>query len=329
MFTGNKAGKTAVFAATAAALFSLSAFSATAQKFPERPVKIVLPFGAGGVADVSSRIVADKLGTALGQRFVIENMPGAGGITAANAVLTAQPDGYTLGLITNGTAISAVLFKSLPFDPVKDFEMISNIGTFDLVLVVNANSPYKTLADFVTAAKASPGKLNVGTINVGGTQNLGGELFKVMAGLNIQIVPFRNSPDIVVALLRDDVQMLVEFPAAVQGQVNDGKLRVLATSGTKRSPSSPNIPTVDESGIKGYEVSSWNGVFAPRGTPKEVIVTMNKAIADAVVLPDVKQKFADMGIEAKSSSPDELMALYKSDVKKWDDVIVKAGIEKK
>ncbi|MGZ5829179.1 MAG: Bug family tripartite tricarboxylate transporter substrate binding protein, partial [Xanthobacteraceae bacterium] len=260
---------------------------------------------------------------------VIENMPGAGGITAANAVLTAQPDGYTLGLITNGTAISAVLFKSLPFDPVKDFEMISNIGTFDLVLVVNANSPYKTLADFVTAAKASPGKLNVGTINVGGTQNLGGELFKVMAGLNIQIVPFRNSPDIVVALLRDDVQMLVEFPAAVQGQVNDGKLRVLATSGTKRSPSSPNIPTVDESGIKGYEVSSWNGVFAPRGTPKEVIVTMNKAIADAVVLPDVKQKFADMGIEAKSSSPDELMALYKSDVKKWDDVIVKAGIEKK
>jgi tripartite-type tricarboxylate transporter receptor subunit TctC len=319
---------TAALAGVSAALFSLPT-PAAAQKFPDRPVKIVLPFGAGGVADVSARIVADKVGNQLGQRFVIENMPGAGGISAANAVLGAQPDGYTMGLVTNGTAISVALFKSLPFDPVKDFEMVSTIGTFALVFAVNASSPYKTLGDFVAAAKAQPGKLNIGTINVGGTQNLGGELFKSMADLNVQIVPFRNSPDIVVALLRDDVQMLVEFSAAVQGQVNDGKIRILATSGAHRSPSTPDIPTVDEAGIKGYEVSSWNGIFAPRGTPRDVIATMNKALAEAVALPDVKKKFAEMGIEAKASTPDELMGMLKSDVKKWDGVITKAGIEKK
>jgi tripartite-type tricarboxylate transporter receptor subunit TctC len=329
MLAGDQTLRTFGIAALAAALLTSAALPATAQKYPDRPVKIVLPFGAGGVADVSARIVADKLGAQLGQRFVIENMPGAGGITAANAVLGAPADGYTMGLVTNGTAISVALFKSLPFDPVKDFEMVSTIGTFDLVFAVNANSPFKTLADFIAAAKQQPGKLNVGTINVGGTQNLGGELFKAMAGVNIQIVPYRNSPDIVVALLRDDVQMLVEFPAAVQGQVNDGKIRILATSGARRAPSTPNLPTVDEAGIKGYEVSSWNGVFAPRGTPNDIVATVNKAIVDAVALADVKQKFAEMGIEAKSSSPNELMSLFKSDVKKWDDVIVKAGIEKK
>src|SRR5215470_535651 len=194
---------------------------ANAQTYPNRPVKIVLPFGAGGVADVSSRIIADKLGEKLGQRFVIENMPGAGGIAAAKAVLAAPPDGYTLGLVTNGTAISAAIFNKLPFDPVNEFDMISTLGTFDLVFAVSAAGPYKTLADFVAAAKAAPGKLNVGTVNVGGTQNLGAELFKSAAGIDVQIVPFRNSPDIVVGLLRNDVQMMLDFPAAVKGQVDD------------------------------------------------------------------------------------------------------------
>ena len=205
-----------------ALVLALTATPAAAQTYPDRPVRIVLPFGAGGVADVSSRIIADKLGERLGQRFVIENMPGAGGITAAKTVLSASPDGYTLGLVTNGTAISAAIFNKLPFDPVNDFEMISTLGTFDLVFAVNAASPYKTLADFVAAAKAAPGKLNVGTVNVGGTQHLGAELLKTAAGIDVQIVPFRNSPDIVVGLLRDDVHMMVDFPAAVKGQVDDG-----------------------------------------------------------------------------------------------------------
>jgi tripartite-type tricarboxylate transporter receptor subunit TctC len=312
-----------------AAAWTAVAVPAHAQKYPDRPVKIVLPFGAGGVADVSARIVADKLGDKLGQRFVVENMPGAGGITAANAVIAAPPDGYTMGLVTNGTAISVALFNKLPFDPTRDFDMVSMIGTFDLVFAVNSDSSFKTLADFLKQAREQPGKLNVGTINVGGTQNLGAELLKSTANVNIQIVPYRNSPDIVVALLRNDVQMLVEFPAAVKGQVADGKLRLLATSGLKRSPSMPDLPTVDESGLKGFEVTSWNGVFAPKGTPKDAIAAVNKAIGEIVAMPDVKQKFSDLGIEAKASSPDELMALFKADVKKWDEVIAKAGIEKK
>jgi tripartite-type tricarboxylate transporter receptor subunit TctC len=316
-------------AVIAAALSTHCPYTAWAQNYPDRPVKIVLPFGPGGVADVTARIVADKLGDRFGQRFVIENMPGAGGITAAKAVIGASPDGYTLGFVTNGTAISVAQFIKLPFDPVKDFDMVSQLGTFDLVFAVNASAPFKTLADFIKAAKAEPGKLNVGTINVGGTQNLGAELFKTMANIDIHIVPYRTSPEITVGLLRNDVQMLVEFPAAIKGQVDDGKLRLLATSGPKRSPSIPNLPTVDEAGVKGYEVTSWNGVFAPKGTPKEVVATVNKALRDILALPDVKQKFLELGIEAKASSPDELLTLFRSDVRKWDEVIVKAGIEKK
>ena len=313
----------------AAALVAFAALPANAQTYPDRPVKIVLPFGAGGVADVSSRIIADKLGERLGQRFVIENMPGAGGIAAAKAVLSAPPDGYTLGLVTNGTAISAAIFNKLPFDPVTEFDMISTLGTFDLVFAVNAGSPFRTLADFVAAAKAAPGKLNVGTVNVGGTQNLGAELLKTAAGIDVQIVPFRNSPDIVVGLMRDDVHMMVDFPPAVKGQVDDGKLRLLATSGPKRSAFMPNLVTVAEAGVPNYEVTSWNGMFAPRGTSQQVVATINATLRDVLALPDVKQRLLELGIEARPSSPEELMTLYKADVKKWDAVIVKAGIEKR
>jgi tripartite-type tricarboxylate transporter receptor subunit TctC len=302
---------------------------ASAQTYPNRPVKIVLPFGAGGVADVSSRIIADKLGERLGQRFLIENMPGAGGISAAKTVLAAPPDGYTLGLVTNGTAITAALFNRLPFDPTADFEMISTLGTFDLVFAVNAASPYKTLADFIAAAKVSAGKLNIGTVNVGGTQNLGAELFKSAAGIDVQIVPFRNSPDIVVGLLRNDVQMMVDFPAALKGQIDDGKVRLLATSGPKRSPSMPNLVTVAEAGVKGCEVTSWNGMFAPRGTPSSIIALINATLRQVLQLPDVKQRLLELGIEARPSSSEELTTLFKADIRKWDDVIVNAGIEKK
>jgi len=308
---------------------ALAALHAKAETYPDRPVRIVLPFGPGGVADVSSRIIADKLGERLGQRFIIENVPGAGGISAAKAVLSAPPDGYTLGLVTNGTAITAALFNRLPFDPTTDFQMISTLGTFDLVFAVGATSPYKTLADFVAAAKASPGKLNIGTVNVGGTQNLGAELFKSAAHIDVQIVPFRNSPDIVVGLLRNDVQMMVDFPAAVKGQVDDGKLRLLATSGSKRSPSLPDLATVAEGGVNGYEVTSWNGLFAPHGTPPPVVALINATLAEVLAQSAVKRQLLELGIEAQPSSPEKLMMLFKDDVRKWGDVIASAGIEKK
>ncbi|MBV9563813.1 MAG: tripartite tricarboxylate transporter substrate binding protein [Bradyrhizobium sp.] len=310
-------------------LAAMATTSVDAGAYPDHPVRIVLPFGAGGVADVSARIVADRLGERLGQRFLIENMPGAGGITAAKSVISASPDGYTLGLVSNGTAISAALFKRLPFDAATDFEMISMLGSFDLVFAVDAASPYKTLADFITAAKAAPGKLDIGTVTVGSTQNLGAELLKSAAGIDVQIVPFRNSPDIVVGLLRNDVQMMLDFPAAVKGQVDDGKLRLLATSGVKRSPSMPSLVTAAESSVKDYEVTSWNGLFAPHGTPPAIIAQLNATLKEVLAEPDIKQRLNDLGIESRPSSPEELMALFKADVKKWDAVILKAGIEKK
>lgn len=313
----------------ALAMLAFAPFNAVQAAWPEKPVKIILPFGAGGVADVTARLMADKLGQKFGQRVVIENMPGPGGINAARAVITSPPDGYTMALVTNGTAISVAAFKSLPFDPVKDFEMVSMVGTFDLVFVVNGQSEYKTLGDFIKAAKAEPGKLNIGTISVGGTQNLGAELFKSLADVNVQIVPYKNSPDIVVALLRNDVQMMVEFPPAVQGQVNDGKLRILATSSPKPSPLLPGIPTVAEAGVKGYEVISWNAVGAPKGTPKDVIDTMNKAIHEVLAMPDVKEQFAKVGVVAHASTPGELMDRLVADIKKWNDVVDKAGIPRK
>jgi len=319
----------ALLALPAALILALTPLKPAQAAWPEKPIKLVLPFGPGGVADVTSRIMADKLSQKFNQRVVIENMPGPGGIAAARAVAGAAPDGYTMALVTNGTAISVAAFKSLPFDPVKDFEMVSMVGTFDLVFVVNAESEYKTLGDFIKAAKAQSGKLNIGTIAVGGTQNLGAELFKSTAGLNVQIVPYKNSPDIVVALLRNDVQMLVEFPPAVKGQVADKKLRILAVSSPKESPLFPGIPTVDAAGVKGYEVISWNAVGAPKGTPKEIVATMNKAIHEVLALPEVKEQFARVGVVTHPSTPQELMTRLTSDIKKWDDVIVKAGIPKK
>jgi len=323
------AGVFALAGLAAIATLSLPQTASAQGKWPERPVKLVLPFGPGGVADVTSRIMADKLGDKLGQRFVIENMASAGGINAARSVTSAAPDGYTMGLVTNGTAISVATFKSLPFDPVKDFELISTIGQFDLAFAANTDSEFKTLGDFIRAAKANPGKLNIGTIIAGSTQNLGAELFKMMGELNVQIIPFKNSPDLVVAVLRNDVQLVVDFPPAIQGQVNDKKLRVLATSSPKRSPLNPDIPTVAEAGVTGYEVTSWNAVGAPKGTPKEIVETMNRAMREVLAMPDVKTQFAQVGVVTSASSPDELKTRLVADIKKWNDVVDKAGIARK
>jgi tripartite-type tricarboxylate transporter receptor subunit TctC len=315
--------------ALAAAVASTYPGSASAQQtYPSRPVRFILPFGAAGVADITSRIAAEKLGDKLGQRFVVENQPGPGGIAAARAVLSQAADGYTIGLVTNGTSISAAIYKTLPFDPVKDFACISTIGAFDLFFATNAESKLETLPDFITAAREQPGKLNVGTINVGGTQNLAAELLKSLAGVNFQIIPYRGTPDVIVALLRNDVQLLVEFYAPIKSTLADKKIRAVASSGTQRSPFLPDVPTAAEAGVPGYEVTSWNGVFAPVGTPAEILALLNKSIYEMVAMPDVKQRYADLGIEAKASTPEQLKARLEGDIKKWAAVIERAGIPK-
>jgi tripartite-type tricarboxylate transporter receptor subunit TctC len=298
------------------------------QSYPSRPVRFVLPFGAAGVADITARLAAEKLGDKLGQRFVIENQPGPGGIAAARAVLSQPPDGYTIGLVTNGTAISAALFKALPFDPVKEFAAISTIGRFDLVFASNAESQFQSLPDFIRAAKEQPGKLNVGTIAVGGTQHLGAELLKSSAGLNFQIIPYRGTPDVIVALLRNDIQLMVDFYAAMKPTLAEKKIRPVATSGPQRSPFLADVPTVAEAGVAGYEVTSWNGVYAPVGTPAELISLLNKSIHDVVAIPELKQRYADLGIEAEASTPEQLKTRLESDIRKWAAVIERAGIPK-
>lgn len=306
----------------------LPAGFAQAQAYPTRPVRFILPFGAGGVADVTSRLVAEKLGEKLGQRFVVENMPGAGGIAAARAALAGGTDGYTVALITNGNAISVPLFKSLPFDPVKDFSPISLIGTFDCLFIVNASSPYKTLADWLKAAREQPGKLNVGTIIAGSTQNLTAELFKSMAGVKFEIVVTKTSGEAVVALLRDDVHMVIDFYAALRGTVTDGKARALAWSGPTPSPALPNIPAAAQT-VPGFEVVSWNSMAAPAGTPQSVIDTLNKALREVLADPALKKRALEMGIDLKASTPAEAQARLTGDIKKWADVIEKAGIQRR
>jgi putative tricarboxylic transport membrane protein len=301
---------------------------ARAQSYPTRPIRFVIPFAAGGVADITSRLAVDKLGEKLGQRFVIENTPGPGGIAAARSVLSAPADGYTLGLVTNGTSISVAIYNSLPFDPVKDFEPISILGYFDLVFATNSESQFRTLGDFIKAAKASPGKLNVGTINVGGTQNLAAELFKSSANLDFQIIPYRGTPEIIIALLRNDVNMMIDFYAPMKGALTDKKIRGIATSGVARTSYLSDVPTVSEAGVPGYEVTSWNGMFAPHGTPRDVISILNKALHEALVIPEVKSRYLKLGVEAKASSPEELMSRLTGDIKKWGAVIERAHIPK-
>jgi len=301
---------------------------AQAQNYPNRPVRVVVPFGAGGVADVTTRIAVDKLGEKLGQRFVVENQPGAGGINAARSVLASPPDGYTLFLASNGTAVSVALFKSLPFDPVKDFAAVSLLGSFDLILATSAAGPFRTLQDFVKAAREQPGKLNVGTINVGSTQNLGAELFKTAADVDFQIVPYRNSPEALVALLRNDVQMVIDFHAALKSQLTDQKIRALATSGAARSQSLPDVPTVQEAGVRGYEVTSWNALAGPGAMPKEAIATLNKAVREVLADADLKKRYLELGIEAKASSPEEMKTRLQTEIGKWAKVIERANIPK-
>jgi tripartite-type tricarboxylate transporter receptor subunit TctC len=312
--------------ALAVALFTLQV--ARAQTYPVRPIRLILPFGPGGVADVTARIVTEKLGEKLGQRFIIENMPGAGGITAARAVLSSPPDGYTLALLSNGTAISVSLFRSLKFNPVTDFMPVSSMGYFDFIFVTKTGSPYATLGDFITAAKAKPGTLNVGTINVGSTQNLAAQLFKSTAGVDVTIVPFRSSPDVLIALLRGDIQMAIENFTAVQSHIGDHAVAAVASSGQVRTSFMPDVPTVMEAGGGDFEARSWNAIFAPKGTSPEVIKTLNAALREVIDMPELKQRALELGIEAKASSPEEILGRLKDDIGKWSDVIDHAGIAK-
>ena len=311
-----------------AATTLVMASAADAQNYPNRPVRVIVPFAAGGIGDITTRLIADRLGDKLGERVIVDNQPGAGGIAAARSVLAAPADGYTLALVTNGTAINVPLFKSLPYDPVKEFAPISGFSLFDLTLVTNAAGPYATLGDFLKDARANPGKLNIGTINVGSTQNLAAELLRAMAKINVTIVPYRTTPDAMIAVLRNDVQLVPEYYATMKAGIEDGKLRLLATTGETRSELTPNAPTVAEAGVPGYEVRSWNALFAKAGTSADIIARLNRAVRDVVALPEIKRRMFELGLEARAGSPEEIAARLKDDIATWAKVIDDAHIPK-
>ncbi len=312
----------------ALASLALAGPAAAQSAYPNRPVQLVVPYGAGGIADIGMRILADKLSVRLKQQFVIDNRPGAGGIVAAKAVLSGAPDGYTVLMTGNNNAIAASLFKSLPYNILTDFASTSTTSFFDLLIATRAGGPYRSMQDVIEAARANPGRLNIGTINPGSTQNLAAELLRSATGIKATIVPFRTSPDMAGALLRGDIDVAFEFFSALQGLIADNKIIALASTGPKRTAYLPAVPTVQENGIKDFEVLSWNGISVPAATPKEVVNILVGAINDVLPAADVQERSTKLGMEMRGSKPEEMTARMKDDIAKWAAVIEKAGISK-
>ncbi|MES2759293.1 MAG: tripartite tricarboxylate transporter substrate binding protein [Pseudomonadota bacterium] len=311
-----------------AALTLAMSVSAGAQNYPSKLIKIVVPFGAGGVADLTVRLVAQEMAQSMKQPIIIENRPGAGGIVAASTVAAAAADGYTLLLISNGTAVSANLFKKLPYDTVADFTPISTLGYFDLAILVNKSLPVKSVAELIAYAKASPGKLSIGTINRGSTQNLAAELFVSMAGIEALIVPYKGSPEVLTATTTGELNASVEILSPALPQLKVGNFNALAVTSAKRFVGLPNVPTVAESGLPNYQATSWNALAAPAGTPRPVIDRINKEINLALANPEVKARLLALGIVAQGGTPESTKHLLASDIAKWGAVITKANIQK-
>jgi tripartite-type tricarboxylate transporter receptor subunit TctC len=307
---------------------ALAAPAAMAQPYPSKPVKIIVPFAPGGVADITARVLAQRLTETMGQQVIVDNRPSAGGIIASEAVAKASPDGYTLLFLTNGNAVSASLFKVLPYDTVADFAPVSTVGFFDIVILVNAGSPLKTVRDLIASAKANPGKLNIGTINIGSTQNLAAELFKSTAGIDALVVPFKSTGEVMTALRGGAVEAAFEIVAPAMAQIKSGAVRALGIASSRRFAGLPEVPTVAESGVPGYQASTWNAVAAPAKTPKAIIEQLNREINAALASPQVKQRLLELGVNARAGTPEALRDLLAAEIVKWRAVIEKAGIEK-
>jgi tripartite-type tricarboxylate transporter receptor subunit TctC len=275
--------------------------------YPSRPIRVVVPFGPGGFADITVRLVGQKLAERTGQQVVIENRPSAGGIIAANAVTSAQPDGYTLFVFSSGIALSKALLKTMPFDPATAFTSISTMALFDLLLLVKTDSPMQTLKDALDTARADPAKFNVGTINPGSTQNVTAELLRSTTGIAMTIVPHRTSAEVLTSLLRGDTQIGVDSYAALKSPIDAKQIRAIAGSGSKRSPMQPNVPTLRESGVDAA-VDGWNSLVAPAGTPKDIVAVLNGHVRAIISDPDFQRRMLDLGGEPVAGSPEDLDA---------------------
>ena len=314
------------FILTVCGITALAVAGAHAQNYPTRPIRLIIGYGPGGVADITARIVAQKMSEALGQQILVDNRPGAGQVAAAEAVAKAAPDGYTLLSLNNGNAISAALFKKLPFDTVNDFEPIAPFGFFGIFILVNNKAPYASVKDMLDTARKDPQNFNIGTTSVGSTQNLAAELMKSMSGVAFTIVPFKTTGELLTALERGDLQAAMESPATTQSFIKDGRLKALAITTPSRQKAFPDVPTVAESGLPGYDVVTWNALAAPAKTPRAIIDKLNAAALKGAADPGVQAKFEQLGIETRNQTPEEVKALVVHDIAKWRQVIETAKI---
>ena len=303
---------------------------ALAQAFPTKPIKIVVPNAAGGAADITARTVGQIVSQTIGQQVVVENKPSAGGIVAGEQVARSEPDGHTVLLISSGTAVSASLFKTLPFDTLKDFAPVSLLATFDLAIVVNEGGRFKSFAELLAYGRANPGKLNIGTPQIGTTQNLAAELFKSSSGIDAQVVPFNGTPAAITALRGGQLDAAVDILGPLMGQINSKAIRPVVVLGAKRASALPDVPTARESGgsLANFNVSSWNGLAVPAKTPKDAIARLNREVNAALALPDVKKRMAELNLDAHGSTPEQAGEVLANDIKRWADVIARAKIEK-
>jgi tripartite-type tricarboxylate transporter receptor subunit TctC len=307
--------------AGAAALASRDAFAQGA--FPSQPIRIIVPFGPGGLADVTTRLTAQKLADKLGQQVLIDNRPGAGGIVAAQTALSAPKDGSTLILFSNGTTIAKSLLK-LPYDPQADFVPVSSLAYFDLDLLVSKDSKFTDLKSLLAEGARRP--LTFGSINPGSTQHLSAELFKATTRLNATLVPFKTSGEVQAGLQRGDIDVGFESYTALRGAIDGGVLRAIAGTGPTRTAWLPNVPTARESGID-YEVTGWNALYAPKGVPDAALEVLGNAMRDVIAQPDLRKRLSEMGAEPKSSTAAEMAAVFERDRRKWQQVIQQANIK--
>ena len=311
----------------AIALLTFSTFT-WAQVFPSKPLKLVVPYAAGGVGDVTARLVAQKMSDDLAQPVVIENKPGAGLTPGMEYVKNSPADGYTMVIAGNGQALAKSLFKSLPYDIAKDFAHVSSIGTYDIALITAPNSPFNTIQELLKYAESNPGKLNIGTISVGSTQNLSAELFKSMSGIDLTVIPFKSSAEVLSNVLSGEIQLGFENFTPIMGNIKSNSIKVIAIGSSKRFQGLPQIPTISESGLANYEATSWNGISVPAKTPVAVIQRLNKSIQLALDAPSVKARMLELGVTPRPSTPEEMQEWINSDIKKWGLIIDNAKIEK-
>ena len=318
------------FAETALALTATASFGKVwaQEKFPSRPINVVLSAAPGGAGDYIVRRVGQKMSEHMGQPIVIENKPSAGMIVSAQYVRQAKPNGHTLMLTGNGMVLSTVLFANAPYSLIKDFKPVSTIAFFDLALVVDQQSKPQSLKDLVAFGKANPGKLTIATTRIGTTQHLAAELFKSMAKLDAVIVPYKATTDMMQALRSGDAQVAFDIVPPLMTLIAAKQIRPIAVSGSKRFPGLPDVPTVAESGLPGYEATSWNGMLAPLETPDAVIDILHKEIARAVAAPEVVKDLESRGYVLRSSTPEQLAQRLRDDTAKWKAVIDGANIPK-